>query len=67
MLHDLYNKAKEFDGQVSGEHGIGHTKIKALRDSVGEVTYGLFKAVKKAFDEKNILNPGKVVGLDEEA
>ena len=66
VLHDLYNKAKAFDGQVSGEHGIGHTKIKALRESVGEVTYGLFKAVKNAFDEKNILNPGKVVGLDEE-
>ena len=64
VLHDLYNKSKEFGGQVSGEHGIGHTKIKALRESVGEVTYGLFKAVKYAFDEKNILNPGKVVDFN---
>ena len=61
VLNRLYKKAKEFGGQVSGEHGIGHSKIDVLRDFVGEKTYELFKAIKMVFDKKNILNPGKIV------
>ncbi len=60
-LTELYAKSKEMGGQVSGEHGIGHAKVDALRDFVGKRTFRLFQAVKMAFDEKNILNPGKVV------
>lgn len=61
FLDKMYEKAKELDGQVSGEHGIGHAKIDTLEKFIGKRTFDLFKAVKLAFDEKNILNPGKVV------
>ncbi|MBN2062940.1 MAG: FAD-binding oxidoreductase [Deltaproteobacteria bacterium] len=61
VLGRLYRKAKELGGQVSGEHGIGHAKIDVLREFVGKRTFDLFKALKMAFDEKNILNPGKIV------
>ena len=61
VLSHLYKKAKELGGQVSGEHGIGHAKIDVLREFVGERTFDLYKAIKMAFDEKNILNPGKIV------
>ena len=56
----LYDKAKEFGGQVSGEHGIGYAKKEYLAKQLGPRQIELMRAVKKAFDPKEILNPGKV-------
>lgn len=61
LMRELYAKAKELDGQVSGEHGIGHARIEALEEHMGPRMIALYKAIKAAFDEKNILNPGKVI------
>ena len=47
-------------GQVSGEHGIGYVKRPYLADSRGKDQLELMAAVKRAFDPKGILNPGKV-------
>jgi glycolate oxidase len=63
VLRELYAKSKELGGQLSGEHGIGNGRLKYLGEFVGERMNRLFKAVKLAFDEKNILNPGKVIEL----
>lgn len=63
LFKDLYKKSNELGGQVSGEHGIGHIRMDALKDSVGERTFDLFYGIKKVFDPKNILNPGKVIPL----
>lgn len=60
VMDACYAKCKEFGGQVSGEHAIGHAKKEYLRDSVGETAYGLMAAIKKVFDPDGILNPGKV-------
>jgi len=62
VMKEMYDKAIELEGQVSGEHGIGHAKIPFLYESVGSQYMQLMQAVKKAFDPKGILNPGKVVG-----
>ncbi|MCR3761042.1 FAD-binding oxidoreductase [Clostridium felsineum] len=56
----MYNKANELKGQVSGEHGIGYAKREYLNKQLGETTLKLMQNIKKAFDPKNILNPGKV-------
>ena len=56
----IYRKATECGGLVSGEHGIGSGKIKYLVDSVGETNMELMRGIKKVFDPKMILNPGKV-------
>jgi len=56
----LYARAKEFGGQVSGEHGIGFAKKDFLADSLGEKTMELMRGVKQVFDPHNILNPGKI-------
>lgn len=50
-------------GTVSGEHGVGYTKKKYLPYKVGRVQVELMKAIKRAFDPHNILNPGKVFDL----
>lgn len=56
----LYAKAREFGGMVSGEHGIGYAKKPYLAKQVGENQIELMRSIKKVFDPKNILNPGKV-------
>ena len=60
IMDKCYAKCTEFEGQVSGEHSIGHAKKAYLRESVGETAYGLMGAIKRAFDPDGILNPGKV-------
>lgn len=59
----MYDKAKEFGGLVSGEHGIGYAKRDYLAESLGEVQIGLMRGIKDAFDPKHILNPDKVFAL----
>ena len=60
LMDKCYSKCAEFQGQVSGEHSIGHAKKVYLRESVGDTAYGLMTAIKKVFDPDGILNPGKV-------
>lgn len=60
IMKALYDKAIELGGQVSGEHGIGHAKIPYLKESIGGTAILLMQGIKKVFDPKCILNPGKV-------
>ncbi|HPV54984.1 MAG TPA: FAD-binding oxidoreductase [Bacilli bacterium] len=61
VFHDLYKRAKEVGGLVSGEHGIGYAKMEYLKESLGDVQINLMRNIKAAFDPKNLLNPGKIV------
>ena len=56
----MYEKSVELGGLVSGEHGIGYAKRDFLRRQYGETPIALMQGIKRVFDEKNILNPGKV-------
>ena len=56
----MYAKAEELGGMVSGEHGIGYAKKMYLKKQLGQTPIALMQGIKKVFDEKNILNPGKV-------
>ena len=56
----MYNKAEEIGGLVSGEHGIGYAKKEFLKKQYGKTPIELMQGIKKVFDPKNILNPGKV-------
>lgn len=56
----IYQRATESGGLVSGEHGIGSGKVKYLTQSVGETNMALMEGIKRVFDPKMILNPGKV-------
>lgn len=60
VMDSCYAKCTEFEGQVSGEHSIGHAKKEYLRESVGDTAYDLMGAIKKVFDPDCLLNPGKV-------
>ena len=56
----MYEKAEELGGLVSGEHGIGYAKKEFLKKQLGETQIALMQGIKKVFDSKNILNPGKI-------
>ncbi|MCD8046099.1 MAG: FAD-binding oxidoreductase [Clostridiales bacterium] len=61
LMREMYEKAKEMGGQVSGEHGIGHARVEALENHMGSDMIDLFQGIKAVFDDRHILNPGKVV------
>lgn len=61
VMKALYQYAEELEGEVSGEHGIGHAKREYLRASVGENQMQLMTGIKEVFDPNGILNPGKVI------
>jgi D-lactate dehydrogenase (cytochrome) len=67
--HELYEaitkRALEFDGTVTGEHGIGVGKRDHLADEHGDDGVDLMRRVKRAFDPDEILNPGKVLPDEE--
>lgn len=66
VMDKSYAKCTEFQGQVSGEHSIGHAKKEYLRESVGNTAFDLMAQIKKVFDPLMILNPGKVcINLEE--
>jgi len=56
----MYRKAEQLGGLVSGEHGIGYAKKEFLKQQYGPTPIALMQGIKKVFDGKNILNPGKI-------
>lgn len=57
-VHDI---VKEFGGSISAEHGIGAMKVAALPRYKSHEELDAMRALKAAFDPKNILNPGKLI------
>ncbi len=51
----------EFNGSMSGEHGDGLARSHFNAKLFGPALYDAFRQVKRAFDPKNLMNPGKIV------
>jgi glycolate oxidase len=58
---EIMRAAIELGGTISGEHGVGRTKKKALPDQLGPDVMALTRTVKDALDPKGILNPGAIL------
>jgi FAD/FMN-containing dehydrogenase len=57
-VHDI---VKEFGGSISAEHGIGAMKVVQLPRYKSHEELDAMRALKRAYDPKNILNPGKLI------
>jgi glycolate oxidase len=58
---ELFERAVELGGTLSGEHGIGLAKDRFLPLVMNEATRQLMGEIKSTLDPKGILNPGKFV------
>jgi glycolate oxidase subunit GlcD len=58
---ELFDLAVRLGGSVSGEHGVGWTKRGRLGLQLAPRAVEIHSDVKRAFDPKGLLNPGKKV------
>jgi glycolate oxidase subunit GlcD len=56
---ELFDLAARLGGSVSGEHGIGFLKRRGLGRHLSPPERALHERVKRAFDPKDLMNPGK--------
>ena len=57
-VHDLVTEA---GGSISAEHGIGQMKLAELARLAEPARLHALRAIKRALDPQNIMNPGKLV------
>lgn len=62
---EFYELTISLGGTLSAEHGIGLEKKEFLKDALSEETLCWMKKMKRLFDPKNILNPGKIFDLQD--
>jgi len=57
---ELFEEVVRLGGTISGEHGIGLVQKPYMKIAFQQGQLELMKAIKKVFDPKGLLNPGKV-------
>jgi D-lactate dehydrogenase (cytochrome) len=57
----LVKRAQDMGGTCSGEHGVGIGKMRYLAREHGDGALDAMRALKRALDPKNIMNPGKIL------
>ena len=62
-MKEIFNKAVELGGTITGEHGVGLAKKEFLEGAVGRVNVGIMRRIKRALDPDGLLNPGKIFDL----
>jgi glycolate oxidase len=60
MRREIYEITLSLGGAITAEHGIGLSKIPYLSMALDKTQIDFMKNIKKIFDPKNILNPGKI-------
>ncbi|HUN67662.1 MAG TPA: FAD-linked oxidase C-terminal domain-containing protein [Burkholderiales bacterium] len=58
---EVLEKCVAVGGTITGEHGVGVEKIDQMCVQFGAAELEAFHAVKRVFDPKGLLNPGKAV------
>ncbi len=58
---DILETSVAMGGTVTGEHGVGVEKLSSMCVQFSAEENALMFAVKRAFDTKELLNPGKVI------
>ena len=59
----VFDSVARFDGSISAEHGVGSLKVDKLEQHKSQVALEMMRAVKRALDPQNVMNPGRVVRI----
>ena len=62
-IRALFKAVRSLGGTLSGEHGIGYVQQEYMDLAFSPAALDVQKAIKKALDPHNLMNPGKM-GLD---
>ena len=57
---ELFARARALGGSITGEHGVGWTQREAFARHESAVLLDRMRAIKRLFDPRGILNPGKI-------
>ncbi len=61
VAEEVMALVREFGGVNSSEHGDGLARSEFNREIFGDELYEAMRSVKRLFDPRNLLNPGKIV------
>ncbi|QRV90812.1 FAD-binding domain-containing protein [Ceratobasidium sp. AG-Ba] len=59
----IFEVVQSHRGSISAEHGLGLQKTQHLHYSKGQISRDWMRRIKLLFDDKGIMNPGKVVAV----
>ncbi len=57
----LFEMVLDMGGSITGEHGVGYTKLPYLERQIGRPGVELMARIKAALDPRGLLNPGKKI------
>lgn len=60
-IREIFALTVSLGGTISAEHGIGFTQRSYLPIALNEVELRLMREIKRVFDPRGILNPGKIL------
>ena len=60
----MIERAIEMGGTCTGEHGVGHGKMKYQEAEHGAPSLAVIASIKRALDPENIMNPGKILSIN---
>ncbi|MEW6585667.1 MAG: FAD-linked oxidase C-terminal domain-containing protein [Nitrospirota bacterium] len=60
LVEKIFHETLSLGGTISGEHGVGLTKKPYVGMELSKKEIEIMKSIKKVFDPRNILNPGKI-------
>jgi len=63
VTHCVFETVAAFGGSISAEHGVGRLKRDELARLRPPAATEAMRAIKKALDPQNIMNPGRVVSV----
>ncbi len=56
-----FDEIIKIGGTITAEHGDGLARSEFIKKQYGKTNYQTFQEMKKLFDPKNVLNPGKII------
>ncbi|VDG99101.1 Uncharacterized FAD-linked oxidoreductase Rv2280 [Lysinibacillus sphaericus] len=63
-FEEIFDRAIQLGGTITGEHGVGEMKSPYLEWKIGPEGMNVMRTIKTSLDPKNIMNPGKMFAKD---